>query len=118
MLALAVVVGGVAAYLLLPSATAVVTPREETIGPVVVRGSRRAPRSPNPMSKPGLVPAEVVTIDVEAQDTFPATGKRVEEKKAKGSVQFENLDPTSSNTIAKGSIVSTRSGIRFRTDQA
>jgi hypothetical protein len=64
----------------------------------------------------GVVPAETVSIDVEASDTFEATGKRVAETKAKGTVQFQNLDPTSPNTIPKGSIVSTGSGIRFRTD--
>ena len=33
---------------------------------------------------------------------FPATGKRIEEAKATGAVRFDNLDPTSSNTIPKG----------------
>ena len=64
------------------------------------------------------MPAQLVTIDVEASDTFPATGKRIEEAKATGSVRFDNLDPTSSNTVPRGSVVSTGSGIRFRTDRA
>jgi hypothetical protein len=115
--ALAVVVGGVAAYLLLPSATAVVTPREETIGPVALRISAST-EIDEPDVEAGLVPAEIATVDVQAADTFPATGKRVEEEKATGQVQFQNLDPTSSNTIAKGATVSTQSGIRFRTDKA
>ena len=46
---------------------------------------------------------------------FPATGKRVELTKATGTVRFENLDPTSTNRIPSGSIVSTAAGIRFRT---
>ena len=114
-LALAIVVGGVAAYLVLPSATAVVTPREETIGPVSLRISAST-EIDQPDIEQGLVPATSVSIDVDAQDTFRATGKRVEEKKAKGRVRFDNLDPTTSNTIAGGSIVSTASGVRFRTD--
>ncbi len=116
-LALAIIVGGVAAYLVLPSATAVVTPREETIGPVSLRVTASTDIT-EPDIDAGLVPAEVVSIDVQADDTFPATGKRVEEKKAKGVVRFQNLDFTSSNTVAKGSIVRTRSGVRFRTDKA
>ena len=48
-------------------------------------------------------------------DTFPATGKRIDLTKAKGEVRFENRDPTSTNRIPSGSIVRTGSGIRFRT---
>jgi hypothetical protein len=116
-LSLAVVVGGVAAFLLLPSATVVVTPREETIGPVALRISAST-EIDAPDVTAGLVPADVVTIDVQAQDTFPATGKRVEQEKATGTVEFLNLDPTSSNTIAKGAVVGTQAGIQFRTNAA
>jgi Baseplate J-like protein len=116
-LALAIVVGGVAAFLVLPSATAVVTPREETIGPVSLRISAST-EIDEPDMEAGLVPAQVVSIEVQADDTFPATGKRVAEKKARGVVRFQNLDFTSSNTVAKGAIVRTSNGIRFRTDKA
>ena len=115
LVALALVVGGVAAYLLLPSATAVVTPREETIGPVSLRITAST-EIDEPDLESGVVPAEVLSVTVDAQDSFPATGKRVEEKKAKGTVRFDNLDPTTPNTVAKGAIVSTASGVRFRTD--
>ncbi len=115
LLALAVVVGGVAAFLVLPSATAVVTPREESIGPVALRISAST-EVDQPDVEAGIVPAEVIQVDVEAQDTFPATGVRVEETAATGIVRFVNLDPTSSNSIAKGAEVSTSAGIRFRTD--
>jgi Baseplate J-like protein len=116
-LLLAVIVGGVAAYLLLPSATAVVTPREETIGPVSMRISASTSVTETDIEA-GVVPAKVVSVDVQAADTFPATGKRVQETRAKGSVQFQNLDPTASNSIAKGAIVRTGDGIRFRTAAA
>ena len=46
----------------------------------------------------------------------PASGSR--RSRRTGEVRFENLDPTSSNTIAKGAVVSTESGVRFRTDAA
>lgn len=115
-LALAVVVGGVAAYLVLPSATAVVTPREESIGPVALRiSASTAIDAPDVAA--GLVPARVVEVPVEAADTFPATGKRIEEASATGSVRFVNLDPTSKNTIDRGAIVSTAGGTRFRVER-
>ena len=46
------------------------------------------------------------------------TGKRVEETAASGSVRFRNLDFTSTNSIPKGSIVSTQGGVRFRTERS
>lgn len=116
-LALAVVVGGVGAYLLLPSATVVVTPRDETIGPL-----RMSISASDTVTEPdvdaGFVPAETLTVDVDAARSFPVTGIRVEETKAKGTVRFRNKDFTRSNTVPKGSVVSTQSGIRFRTNSA
>ena len=56
-----------------------------------------------------------MTVPVAVDDTFPATGKRVELTKATGTVRFENLDPTSSNRIVAGSLVSTGANVRFRT---
>ncbi len=114
--ALALVVGGVGAYLYLPTATAVITPREASIGPVSMRiVASTSATEPDPAG--GVVPAQSLTVDVEASDSFPATGQRIEEEKAKGTVRFDNLDPTSSNTIRSGSVVSTESGIQFRTDE-
>jgi hypothetical protein len=116
-LALAVVVGGVGAYLLLPSATVVVTPRDETIGPL--RMSISASESVTaPDVSAGTVPAETLTVEVDATRQFPVTGVRVEETKSKGTVRFRNKDFTRSNTVPKGSIVSTQSGVRFRTNSA
>ena len=118
-LALALVVGGAGAYLYLPTATAVISPREATIGPESLRiVASTSATAPDPSTTPPVVPAQLLTIDVEASEAFPATGKRIEEAKATGSVRFDNLDPTSSNTIARGSVVSTGSGVRFRTDRA
>ena len=116
-LALAVLIAGIGIYLLLPSATIVVTPQPEPIGPIemTVTADTTATQ-PDPASK--VVPAEQITIPVSANGTFDATGTRVELTKATGSVRFENRDPTSTNRIAAGSIVRTTSGIRFRTDKA
>jgi hypothetical protein len=113
-LALAILVGGVGVYLLLPSATIVVTPRAERMAPIpltVVADTTAT--EPDPVR--GVVPATDISIPVSANDTFSATGKRVALTKATGTVRFENLDPTSTNRIAAGSIVRTNAGIRFRT---
>ncbi len=116
-LGLALVVGGVGAFLFLPTATAVITPRESSIGPVPLRiVADPGVTTADPASL--VVPAVTKTIDVETTQTFPATGKRVEEEKAKATARFQNLNPTGSNTIARGSVVSTGSGVRFRTDAA
>ena len=116
-LALAVVVGAVAAYLLLPSATVAITPRQETIGPVPFRVTASTTAT-EPDAKAGVVPAQILDLGVEAVDTFPATGQRVEEATATGTVRFLNFDFTAKNTIDKGEIVSTGSGVKFRTDKA
>jgi hypothetical protein len=116
-LALALVVGGAVGFLYLPTATAVITPREATVGPTPLRiVASTTATEPDPARL--IVPARSIEIPLEASGTFPATGTRIEEEKAKGTVRFDNLDPSSSNTIPKGSVVSTKSGIRFRTDAA
>lgn len=116
-LALAVVVGAVAAFLLLPSATVAITPRQETIGPVPFQVTASTTAT-EPDAEAGIVPAQTVPIEVQAANSFPATGKRVEETPARGVVRFRNFDPTTKNTIAKGAVVSTGSGVRFTTDRA
>ena len=72
-LALALVVGGVGAYVFLPTATAVITPRQTTIGPVPLRiVADPAAVEPDPETR--TVPAQTKTVDVEATQTF--TGDR------------------------------------------
>jgi len=112
--ALAALVGSVGAYLVLPTATIVITPREKAIGPLSMTITAD-PAATAPDAAARVVPAETASVDVDAMRTFPATGKRVEETLARGAVRFRNKDFTSSNTILKGSIVSTQAGIRFRT---
>ncbi len=114
-LGLAILVAGVGAYLLLPSARVVVTPRPEPVGPIQVTVVAD-PNATSPDPVAGVVPARVVSIPVAVDDTFPATGKRTELTKATGTVRFENRDPTSTNRIVAGSVVRTTSGIRFRTN--
>jgi hypothetical protein len=115
-LALAVLIAGIGTYLLLPSATIVVTPRPEAVGPIQMNVTADTTATqPDPAGK--VVPAQQITIPVSANGTFDATGTRVQLTNATGSVRFENRDPTSTNRIPAGSIVRTGSGIRFRTNE-
>jgi hypothetical protein len=116
-LLLALVVGGVGAYVFLPTATAVITPRQTIIGPVPLR-IVADPSAVEPDPEARIVPAQTKSLDVEATQTFTTTGKRVEETEAKGTVRFRNFDSDETNTIPRGSIVGTRDGARFRTDRA
>ncbi|HEV8546027.1 MAG TPA: baseplate J/gp47 family protein, partial [Candidatus Limnocylindrales bacterium] len=113
-IALAVLVAGVGAYLLLPSATVRVTPQAEAIPPIslVVRAD---PDVTAPDAEHNVVPAVRLTIPVEASDTFDATGKRVHEEPATGNVEFRSFNTVSENNIPKGSIVSTEGGRKFQT---
>ena len=113
-LALALLIGAVGIYLLLPSATIAVTPRPEPVGPIQITVVADTTAT-TPDATGAVVPAKLVTVPVAVDDTFPATGKRVELTKATGTVRFENLDPTSSNRIVAGSLVSTGANVRFRT---
>jgi len=114
-LALIVLVGGVGAYVLLPSATIVVTQRPEALPPLELTVTAD-PAATEPDAASLVVPAVQVPLDVAVTDTFQATGKRVEETKATGQVRFSNLDFLRTNTVAGGSIVSTNAGVRFRTN--
>jgi hypothetical protein len=112
--ALALVVALVGAFLFLPSAEIVVTPRPEGIGPIalVVRAD---PDITSPNAAENLVPAQRLEVPVSAADTFSATDKRVEEARASGEVVFRSFNTGAENTIPKGSIVSTEGGIAFQT---
>lgn len=110
------VVGGVAAYLLLPSATIVVTPRVEGVGPIEVIVTAD-PAATEVDAEAGVVPATQVPLEVEASGTYAATGERVVETKATGTVRFTNCDFLAAHQISAGSRVATRSGISFTTDE-
>ena len=116
-LAAVLIVGSVLAYVVLPSATITVTPRRDPID--LARFTVRAdPSATTPDAVRGVVPAVRIPIDVDVSDTFPATGERVDEAKAIGTVTFQSFNPTNTNTIPNGSIVATEGGIEFRTVRA
>lgn len=111
------VVGGAAAYLLLPSASIVLTVRSAPLAPVeFVATADPAATNADPQSL--VVPATRLEIPLAASGTFKSTGKRVAEAAAAGSVRWTNCDPTRAYTIPQGTLVRTASGMAFATDEA
>ena len=113
-LALAVVVVAVAGFLLLPSATIALTPRQDAVGPIQVTVAAD-PTATAVDAANGVIPAVRLEVPAEASQTFTTTGRKVTEAAASGSVTFTNYDFLKSNTIASGSVVATEVGVRFKT---
>src|SRR5664280_2883059 len=111
------VAGGAAAYLLLPTASIVLTVRSVPIPPVtfVVTAD---PDVTAPDAAAAVVPATRMDLPLTASGTFKASGKRVDEAPAVGTVRWTNCDPTRSYTIPGGTPVRTPAGIAFGTDEA
>jgi len=108
--------GGVAGLQLLPSATIRLVPAVEEIGPIELHVTAQPGiTEPDPIRL--LVAATTFEFDVEASAAFPATGAKVEETTAGGSVTFTNCDINRAVRIGAGSVVATPGGVRFLTNQ-
>jgi hypothetical protein len=102
-----VIVGGLLAIQLLPSATIVLAPRAEPISPLNLQVEARTDvTAVDPVNL--LIPAQLVEFDLTAQTTVTATGTKVTETKATGNVTFSNFDTGSAIVIPAGSIVQTK----------
>lgn len=111
------VAGGAAAFTLLPHADITLTRATTEIGPVELNvTAQTGVTQPDPANL--LVPARRYTFDLDASASFPATGVKVTETAATGTVTFSSLNTGSSNTIRAHSTVRTESGIEFTTDAA
>jgi hypothetical protein len=111
------VAGGAAAYLLLPTASIVLTIRSAPLAPVeFVVTADPAATAPDPAA--AVVPATRLEIPLVASGTFKSTGSRVESAKATGEVRWTNCDPTRAYTIPRGTLVRTPSGVGFATAEA
>ena len=101
-------------YVVLPAASVVVTPVPVPVGPVefVVRADPDA-TSVDPAG--GVVPATRLSQDFTASGEFEATGKRVVQTKATGTLRWTNCDPTKAYTIPTGTVAQTGSGVGFET---
>jgi hypothetical protein len=115
MLAL-VLVAGYAATQLLPTAEITLVPRMTAIGPLEVPVTASAETTVVDVER-GLVPATSVSIPLQAQDTYPATGSETVESIASGSVVFSAPDQEFDQEIAAGTRVVTPAGIAFRTTE-
>ncbi|MGH2466487.1 MAG: baseplate J/gp47 family protein [Candidatus Limnocylindrales bacterium] len=116
-LAIVVAALGVAAFAILPSASITITPVGQVLGPVAM--TVVADPSATAVDATTLVvPARTVTFQLSANDTFPATGVKVHETKASGTVTFSSDNTAFTTSIPAGSVVSTAANVAFRTVSA
>ncbi|MEO5703724.1 MAG: baseplate J/gp47 family protein [Candidatus Limnocylindrales bacterium] len=109
-----VLLGGFLAVEVLPTATIVLHPRSQFIGPLQFTVEARTDVTVAD-AESLVVPARQVTFSLQATSTFTATGVKIVETKATGNVTFSNFDTGRANEIPAGSIVKTRSGVAFAT---
>ncbi len=116
-LLLALVAGGVAGYLLLPTATVVLAVRTVDVGPLdfTVRADPAA-IAPDPTGQ--VVPAVKIEIPLAASGSFKATGKRVNDVAGTGSVRWTNCDPTRAYTLPAGTLARTGDGTAFADNES
>ena len=105
---------GIVAATVLPSATIVVTPR----GVPISRNSLDVRADPSVTSvdvTAGVVPAQRLSKDFAANGGFTATGKRVVSATATGSVTFDSVNTVGPVAVPAGTHLSTLAGIVFVT---
>ncbi len=117
LLVVAVGAAAIAGYVLLPAADITVIPHIDPVGPISFT-VRADPDVATVDVDAGVIPAQTLTIPVESQGEFPATGKRVEQTPAAGGVRWTNCDPTASYQVPSGTTVKTADGTSFTTDEA
>jgi hypothetical protein len=111
------VVGAVAAYLLLPQATIVVVPRVDSVGPI----QTDVTADPNATSTDianAVVPAQTISVPVQVSGTFKATGQNVTQTSATGTVTFTNCNFLGAAQVPAGDRVATTTGVVFTTNDA
>lgn len=109
-----VVLAAIVGSFVLPSASIVVTPRVEPIGPLQVT-VRADPAASSVDVGAGVIPAQKLSFDLAATDTFQATGKRVVDSAATGSVTFDSINTVGPVPVPKGTHLSTLNGVVFAT---
>jgi baseplate J-like protein len=105
---------GLVAFAVLPSASIELSPWSTTIGPLTLNVVAD-PAVTAPDATALTVPARLFRLPVSVTRTFPATGVKVTETKATGTVTFSNFDTGRGVLISKGALVRTESGIEFTT---
>jgi hypothetical protein len=105
--------GAYGGSIILPSADIVVTPVSEPAGPVSIAVTAD-PEAPAVDAAEAIVPARRVEVPLVVSGDFPATGVRVDETTAGGTVQFASNNPLDPVTIPAGTTVATRGGVQFQ----
>ncbi len=111
------VAGGWVAFNVLPTATITVVPHTQAAQPVDLTVIAD-PNATAVDTTRGVVPAQVVTIPLTANDTFDATGTKPVDSAATGTVTFVSFNTGRSVFISQGTRVSTDSGVAFDTSKA
>lgn len=113
-----VVLGAVVlGFLVLPAATVDVALRPAPLGPLQLSVTVD-PTATAPNMTAGVVPGGRPTFQLAASGTFTATGTKVTDTKATGSVRWQNCDPTSAYRLPAGTVVRTASGVKFAIDES
>lgn len=113
-LLVAVLIGGAAAFTYLPTATITITPDSQVVGPLEITITAD-PTVTEPDANALVVPAQSFTYDLAAAQTFPASGLRIDEATAAGTVTFQNCDTGGKIRIPSGSLVRTNDSVVFST---
>jgi hypothetical protein len=112
--AILVLVLAASAFFFYPSATVVVTLREEPVGPIAL-SVKVDPAVAAPNDQAGTVPGLAKAFPVSVSGTFDATGEKVVETAAAGTVTFTSEDTGKDWPIPAGTQVSTADGTAFVT---
>jgi hypothetical protein len=115
-IALALVLGA-GAFFFFPSASVVVTLREESLGPMTI-SVKVDPGVAVGNDQAGVVPGLTRTIPVSVKGSYEATGEKVEETAATGTVTFTNLNNLEDVSIPTGTRLATADGLVFLTTSA
>lgn len=112
--AILILVLAAAAFFFYPSATVAVTLREEPVGPIAL-SVKVDPGVSAPNDQAGTVPGLTKDFPVSVSGTFDATGQKVVETAATGTVTFTSLNTDHAVPVLKGTTVSTAGGVAFVT---
>jgi hypothetical protein len=101
-------------FFIYPSATVTLTVSEQRIGPVVFEATID-PNAATADDVAGIVPGLAKAFPIEASGTFDATGQKINETAAAGTVTFSSTNTFIAVPIPAGTRVWTASGIYFQT---
>ena len=113
-LLLLVLVAGAAGFFLYPSANVVLTLREDPVGPMTVSVTVD-PGVSSVNDQAGTVPGISTAFPLTASGTFDATGQKVVETAASGTVTFTSLNTVGAVPVLAGTQVTTTGGVAFAT---